>query len=119
LQRIVERTHVLRALSTATLDGDGHVACRCHEDVEALQESHDPDPTPCSVGQLCYGGDWACARGDLDALGDIARCLADRADESLRRELAALADACRDGCDPARATATWDRLKERCWMLER
>lgn len=82
-------------------------------------QSRDPDPTPCASGQLCYGADWACVRGDLDALGDIARRLAERADESLRRELVALADTCRDGCDPGRATAVWNRLKELCWMLDR
>jgi len=64
-----------------------------------------------AIGELCVGGDWACTNGDLEALGDVARRLAEHTCEPLHCELVALADACRS--DPDRAAATWLTLKER------
>ncbi|MBZ0238440.1 MAG: hypothetical protein K8M05_39370 [Deltaproteobacteria bacterium] len=62
-----------------------------------------------SIGELCIGGDWACAHGDLGALRNVARALADRLDEPLHRALVDLADACAH--DPDRATSAWWELK--------
>jgi hypothetical protein len=69
-----------------------------------------PEPIARTIAKLCVGGDWACAHGDLAALGDIADRLADYAPETLHCELVALADQCR--CDPDGAVAVWMRLKE-------
>lgn len=63
-----------------------------------------------TLGELCVGGDWACSNGDLETLRYIASRLAAYADERLRSELAALAEACR--CDPDRAVAAWMRVKQ-------
>lgn len=62
-----------------------------------------------AIGELCVGGDWACAHGDLEGLRDISRRIAIYAREPLHCELAALAEACL--CDPDRATAGWVRIK--------
>lgn len=62
-----------------------------------------------SVGELCVGGDWACAHGDIEALGFVARALADRGPPSLRAQLDELAVECRN--DPARAAVDWPRIK--------
>jgi hypothetical protein len=69
--------------------------------------------TPYSIGELCVGGDWACAHGDLSTLGDIARALAERFADPLHCMLVDLADACR--ADPERATTAWFGLKPRIW----
>ncbi|HET7505941.1 MAG TPA: hypothetical protein VFK02_33205 [Kofleriaceae bacterium] len=61
------------------------------------------------IGKLCVGGDWACANGDLEALGDVAVQLAGYAHEPLHCELVALSELCHS--DPERASATWMRLK--------
>jgi hypothetical protein len=66
-----------------------------------------------AIGQLCVGGDWACAHGDLAGLRHIARRLAVLADEPLHCELVALAELCRTS--PERATAAWTRLKPRLY----
>jgi hypothetical protein len=63
------------------------------------------------IGQLCVGGDWACAHGDLEALRFVARELADAATEPLHQDLIALADECY--ADPNHAVASWLQLKER------
>jgi len=63
-----------------------------------------------AIGKLCVGGDWACAHGDIEALGYIAGRLAEYTRESLHGELVELADLCR--CDSDRAVATWLRLKK-------
>lgn len=63
-----------------------------------------------TIGELCVGGDWACANGDLETLGHLARELARYAREPLHCELVVLADMCRD--DPDQAVSTWMRLKE-------
>ncbi len=73
------------------------------------------NPTPLEnarheIGKLWFAGDWACAHGDLETLGYIARRLVDHAPEPLHCELVALAELCRS--DPDRATAAWVHLKE-------
>lgn len=63
-----------------------------------------------TIGKLCVGGDWACAHGDLEALGDIAVHLADYTYEPLHCELVALSALCQS--DPEQAAAAWVRLKD-------
>jgi hypothetical protein len=63
------------------------------------------------IGKLCLGGDWACANGDLGALGDIAERLITCSPKTLHRELVGLSDLCRH--DPDRAAAAWVQLKNR------
>ena len=72
---------------------------------------HSRDPYTRMIGKLCLGGDWACANGNLEALGDVAERLLTCTPASLRRELAALSAQCRE--DPDRATAAWVQLKAR------
>jgi hypothetical protein len=67
-------------------------------------------PRPPRIGELCFGGDWACAHGDLAGLADILQQLASYAREPLHCELAALAEACHS--DPDHAAARWFDLKE-------
>jgi hypothetical protein len=63
-----------------------------------------------SIGELCVGGDWACANGDLEALGEVARQLSECTLEPLRGEVLAVVDLC---CrDPEHAIAEWRRLKD-------
>ncbi len=64
-----------------------------------------------TVGQLCVGGDWACANGDLGGLRDVAGLLAALSDEPLHCELAQLGDACRS--DPDRAVASCFEIRDR------
>jgi hypothetical protein len=68
-----------------------------------------PEPATRTIGKLCVGGDWACANGDLEALGDVAVQLADFTLEPLHHELVALSALCRS--DPERVSAAWMRLK--------
>jgi hypothetical protein len=68
-----------------------------------------PEAAHRMIGKLCVGGDWACANGDLEALGDVAVQLADFAHEPLHCELVALSGLCHT--DPERASAAWMRLK--------
>ena len=70
---------------------------------------HSQDPLARTVGKLCLGGDWACANGDLGALGHIAERLANCTPERLHGELIGLSKLCRT--DPDHATAAWVRLK--------
>ena len=72
---------------------------------------HSRDPRARMVGKLCLGGDWACAHGDLEALGDIAERLVACSPEPLHCELIELSALCRR--DPERATAAWVQLKNR------
>jgi hypothetical protein len=63
-----------------------------------------------AIGRLCVAGDRACERGDLDGLGEIARCVAELArGEPQHCTLARLADTCR--CDARCAVAAWIRIK--------
>jgi len=68
-------------------------------------------PATRAVGTLCVGGDWACAHGDLEALGDVAARLVSYTPEPLHRELVALSGLCHT--DPDQATAAWLQLKGR------
>lgn len=77
----------------------------------ARNARHSRDPHTRMIGKLCLGGDWACANGDLGALGDIADRLITCSPEMLHRELAGLSALCRH--DPDRATAAWVQLKNR------
>jgi hypothetical protein len=62
-----------------------------------------------SIGELCVGADWACANGDVEALGEVARQLSECAFEPLRCELLAVVDLC--SRDPEHAIGEWRRLK--------
>lgn len=62
-----------------------------------------------AIGELCVGGDWACANGDLAALRDVSQQLAALMTEPLHCSLTELADACY--CDPSRAVQLWNQLK--------
>ena len=62
-----------------------------------------------TIEELYFGGDWACAHGDVDALAHIVRALASRADERTRAKLAALEALCRS--DPDRAASRWFELR--------
>lgn len=64
-----------------------------------------------TIGELCVGGDWACAHGDVETLGFIALRLAELVHEPLHCELAALAEQCRG--DPTHANEAWARIKPR------
>jgi hypothetical protein len=72
---------------------------------------HSRDPYTRMIGKLCLGGDWACANGNLGALGDIAERLITCSPAALHRELTGLSALCRH--DPDRATAAWVQLKAR------
>ena len=62
------------------------------------------------IGELCVGGDWACAHGDFSALRDIARRLSAYVDEPMHCAWVELADTCLD--DLGRASQLWVELKE-------
>ena len=78
---------------------------------QARVARHSPDPITRTIGKLCLGGDWACANGDLEALGDIAHRLVVCTPEPLHDELTGLSGLCRS--DPDHATAAWVELKSR------
>lgn len=63
-----------------------------------------------AIGELCVGGDWACAHGDFAALRDVSLQLAVQTAEPLHCALIELAAACY--CDPDRAVQLWNHLKE-------
>lgn len=67
-----------------------------------------------SIGELCVGGDWACAHGDVGALRNIAHELAVRVHEPLHCALVALAEACERA--PDSAPHAWWELKARIWQ---
>jgi hypothetical protein len=64
-----------------------------------------------TLGELCVGGDWACAHGD--GLRYIAQQLAACAREPLHCALMELADACVG--DPDRAVLLWSQLKNQVY----
>lgn len=70
-----------------------------------------------TIGELCFGGDWACAHGDFGGLRYIAQQLADCVEEPLHCELVDLALAC--NTDPDRAAALWDCLKDQLFRSAR
>ena len=63
------------------------------------------------IGELCFGGDWACAHGDLEGLAHIVQELALHLPETLQDELEELVRTCYQ--NPDRATEKWFELKER------
>lgn len=67
--------------------------------------------TPHRIGELCLGGDWACAHGDLEGLAHIVQQLARHLPERLHDELEELVRTCYQ--NPERATEKWFELKER------
>jgi hypothetical protein len=74
-------------------------------------------PTPkeraFTIGELCVGGDWACAHGDLAGLRHIAKQLAEQLREPMHCDLVILADSCYG--DPDQAVARWMALKDQLY----
>lgn len=66
-----------------------------------------------TIGELCVGGDWACAHGDVSGLRYIAQRLAAHAQGPLHCALVELAEACVG--DPDRAALLWSQLKNRVY----
>ena len=60
---------------------------------------------------LVFGGDWACAHGDIEALAYIATQLSDRVEPPLRLELRELAHLCNH--DHILASRRWPALRDR------
>jgi hypothetical protein len=69
-----------------------------------------PHGTVNAIGQLCFGGDWACAHGDASGLRHVVQQIAERSAEPLHCALIALADQCCD--EPDRAVGDWPAVKE-------
>lgn len=67
------------------------------------------------MGQLCIGGDWACAHGNFETLQFLARSIAELTPEPLRREVADLALRC--ATDPEHAVEAWVVLTDRVRSL--
>lgn len=59
---------------------------------------------------LLFGGDWALAHGDVEALAYVARALADRLHGQLGQNLRAFAKLCVSDCD--RAVLAWQELHD-------
>ena len=57
--------------------------------------------TPATSSQLLFGGDWACAHGDPEALADVAKQLAERIGDPLRGKLLELSRLCGSDCELA------------------
>lgn len=72
-----------------------------------------PSPT-CSTGALLFGGDWACAHGDVEGLGWVAKLLAERLTGPIQLELCVLERLCRE--DGVLATRRWALLRH--WLGE-
>jgi hypothetical protein len=62
-----------------------------------------------AIGELCVGGDWACAHGDFGGLRYVAQQLADYMPEPTHCALVELASMC--SSDPDRASALWASIK--------
>lgn len=82
-----------------------------------MREQPKPTIASSSVGQLCIGGDWACAHGDFETLQFVARRIADLTPEPQRREIADLAHRC--AADPEHAVEAWVDLKRRVAQRQR
>jgi hypothetical protein len=67
--------------------------------------------SPLTTGALLFGGDWACAHGDLETLSFIATQLSSRVVDPLRLELIELVELC--GCDEELAARRWPELRQR------
>ena len=63
------------------------------------------------VGELCLGGDWACAHGDVESLGFIVEELAGLIAGPGDCALGEVVQQCRH--DPEAATARWAEVKDR------
>ena len=57
--------------------------------------------TGATSSQLLFGGDWACAHGDPEALADVAKQLAERIGGALRGKLLELSRLCGSDCELA------------------
>ena len=68
-------------------------------------------PFPVTTRALVFGGDWACAHGDIEALAYIATQLSERVDEPLGLELRELAQLCNR--DHLLASRRWPLLRDR------
>jgi hypothetical protein len=68
----------------------------------------------CSTGALLFGGDWACAHGDVEGLGWVAKLLAARLTGPIQLELCVLERLCRD--DSVLASRRWALLRH--WLGE-
>jgi hypothetical protein len=68
----------------------------------------------CHLGTLCFGGDWACAHGDVSGLRDVAQQLAAALREPWHDALIELAEECHQDAD--RAAQTWFLLKDRLFQ---
>lgn len=68
-------------------------------------------PFPVTTRALVFGGDWACAHGDIEALAYIAKQLSERVDEPLGLELRELAQLCNR--DYVLASRRWPALRDR------
>ncbi len=60
--------------------------------------------------ELCFGGDWACADGNLDTLVFVMQRIAADAPEPVRARLFGIAELCIEY--PDHAIALWLRLKD-------
>jgi hypothetical protein len=78
--------------------------------MQALTNTRNAEHT---IGELCVGGDWACAHGDLSALRHISLQLAAQVAEPLHCALTEIADVCYSA--PDLAVELWNRLKDRIY----
>lgn len=80
-----------------------------------MHTSHDPKHAY-SIGELLTSADWACAHGDAETVGHIARQLADCVEDgSLHDELIVVAD--RYIADDEGASESWTELRARLHTL--
>ncbi len=63
-----------------------------------------------ALRELCFGGDWACADGNLDMLLFVMQRIATGAPEPVHARLLGIAELCLEY--PEHAIALWLRLKE-------
>ena len=63
-----------------------------------------------ALSELCFGGDWACADGNLDTLLFVMQRIATGAPEPVQARLFGIAELCVE--HPEHAIALWLRLKE-------
>lgn len=60
--------------------------------------------------ELCFGGDWACADGNLGTLLFVMQRIASAAPEPVQARLLGIAELCLE--HPEHAVAIWLRLKD-------
>ncbi len=68
---------------------------------------------PHLIGELCLGGDWACAHGDFAALRDVVERLSELEHEPLHCELRTIAEAC--AANPDVAAKLWASIRDRLY----